>query len=158
MALNADITEADDHVAAEEKMSVRFELPIWKLKEYNFDIKYKMGSLLESKWDFARRPRMIDAYVSVFRDIKKELKQLFSEDKLRWLNALRNAIVHNGGRADAEFVKIVAKNSYLNIFGNSQVIRIDGAFVADYNKYTTDIVERLATTIHTWLSNKYAHN
>jgi hypothetical protein len=147
-ALNADAEDG----AAQKK----FELSLWKLRELNYDVKYHMGTILKNKWDFARRTEVIKAYTSAFRDIKHDLHLLFNEDKLRWLNAMRNAIVHAGGRADSEFIKLVSKHPVLSGIKEHETIRIDGEIASEYITYTVDIGNRLIDLLRNLLVKENA--
>src|SRR5262249_11862997 len=105
VALGAEPDSKDDEAKLEQKKRIKYNLPVWLLREFGYDLTRRMGTLLRGKWDFASRNSAADAYSKVFKD--QMLDQLFADDNLKWLAATRNAIVHNGSIADSEFTTLV---------------------------------------------------
>jgi hypothetical protein len=128
-ALGADPLPDDDDDERERKRRTKFSLPVWLIEKWGFDLRDRMGSLLlfTGRWDFARRNEATDAYVKVFgHESRPQLKAIFGDKSLQWLAAARNAVVHNAGVADAEFVKLVAQHPTLRLVAEKTAIPFDG--------------------------------
>src|SRR5258706_3398786 len=80
------------------------------LKRERFDVRNKLGTLLKhvdnrsfrSLWDIQ------DAYEQTFTDQGTRIKELLSDPELQYSAAVRNVIIHKGGRIDGEYLKQVA--------------------------------------------------
>jgi hypothetical protein len=128
VALNAEPSAEDGEDELARKQRTRIPVPAWMLKSPDFDIRSRMGDLLcaMQKWDFANRRETRDAYVKVFPESKSQIDTIFTNEGLRCLAAIRNAVVHNACYADAEFVKLVTRFPTLNAITVGDRIRIDG--------------------------------
>lgn len=115
VALGADQQSGDTDEERNRKDRLKFELPVWKLRRWGFDLRTHMGTLMRGKWDFANRIETREAYAAVFGDNHgAELDKVFKDPQLNWLSAVRNVIVHNAGIADAEFERKVKKHPILS--------------------------------------------
>jgi hypothetical protein len=128
IALGADVTPDDTEDDRRQKRKIKYEVSVWLLEKYDYNLKHNMGTLLRRKWDFARRDRAEEAYTKVFgKDSESELNAVFRDQKLQWLAAIRNVTVHNGGIADAEFLTLVEKHDTLGKVKEGERIPIDGS-------------------------------
>jgi hypothetical protein len=103
------------------------------LQRYDYNLKHALGDLLRDKWDFGRRDETRDAYKAAFAatpDDASELDEIFDNIELRWLAALRNALVHRGGIADEQFLSLVETHPTLGKTEVGEPITINGLLAA----------------------------
>jgi hypothetical protein len=112
-----------------------------------------MGTLLKTKWDFARRNETLDAYLKVFgKESRNELTAIFRNPELNWFAAVRNVLVHNAGVADAEFTKRVAKHPELGKLREGQEVVVDGVLCQSFLRVWTQCANSLIVFVDEWLS------
>ena len=122
VALNAKPEDDDDDELSERKGNVKFEFRARDILKWKSELGNRMGSLLREKWRFSRRASAVDAYYRVFRESKAKLKPILEDQGVRWLAATRNAIVHNGGIADGDFVSQVRSHAELKLIDDLKPI------------------------------------
>lgn len=71
------------------------------LAKHRFNIENHLGDLLEGRFDFTGVDGIAKAYKVLFAD--DELKKLFSDPDLRYLEKVRHLIQHRAGRVDEKF-------------------------------------------------------
>ena len=84
-------------------------ISISTLQLYQYDIRFRMGTILKEKINFETADEVLDAYVSVFGEAAKTS---FPEDALlhvQALEAIRNLIAHRGGIIDLKFQSKIKK-------------------------------------------------
>lgn len=152
-ALGAEPNAADNEDEQERKRKLTFPIPVRLLQKWDYDLKDRMGTLLRriKKWDFARRQDTKDAYIKAFGKSESELVDIFDDQKVRWLSAIRNAIVHNGQIADQEFVTLVAKHPTLSAISEGDNIRLESGMVADLINAMIDRGIALMGFVDVWL-------
>jgi len=109
-ALGAEPKPGDDNNERRRTTRIKQALPIQRLQRYDYNLKHALGDLLREKWDFGRRDETRDAYKAAFGltpEDASELDNIFDNIELRWLAAMRNALVHRGGIADEQFLSLV---------------------------------------------------
>jgi hypothetical protein len=116
----------DEEVGAE----IDFTLPIDKLKEWQFNLKSRMGTLLRTKWNFSKRREAAEAYHKVFPENQKQINAILHSRELRWLAATRHLIVHKAGKADADFLGKMKKHPIFGSVPEGQQIPLDGSITA----------------------------
>ena len=129
IALGAEPEQGDDEEKAKGKRKVKYAFPVHLLRLWDYNLRNRMGSLLRKKWDFATRHEAKSAYIKVFGKHKEQLSGIFDDPNLQWIAAIRNALVHSGGVADFEFVKLVEKQPQLSLIKQTKPILLDGALV-----------------------------
>ncbi len=138
-ALNAEPDlDNDSDEEAEKKRKVKFTVPVWMLESYDYNLKHVQGTILRTvrQWDFAKREKAHDAYRKTFCHGKDDPRQqtlsgIFEDAKLRWLGALRNVLVHHGGRATDEFLRSTKGHAVFAKVGQGEQVPLDGKIVAD---------------------------
>ncbi len=130
--LSAEPSPDDSEEVRNQKRKVRCELPVHLLARYDYNLKNRMGTLLRKKWDFARRDRAIDAYQRASGKKNASLDAIFGNKNLGWLAALRNAIIHNAGVADDEFVTLMRGHSFFGQLAEGDRIQVDGKLVSEF--------------------------
>jgi hypothetical protein len=131
VALQADVGPDDDEPTAEKKSRAKFQMPVGMLREFNYDLKHKMGTALRTKWDFAQRNQAAEAYFRVFgRD--PLLVKIFDDSGLRWLAATRNVLVHNAGIADREFMQLIKNHSTLKLVKYRHPVPVTGYLALEF--------------------------
>jgi hypothetical protein len=100
-------------------------------EQLQIDPARRFGSSLREarKVSFQRLPYIVRNYEIAFG---AKIKSAFKADNsyIYALSAFRNAIIHNGGRADAEFVKRVADFKEFALIKPKQKLKLDGDLVA----------------------------
>ena len=127
VAMDAEIKQSDKEKERRRKEGVKLSLPIWKAMEPNYNISEHLGDLTRDCHDWSRRGDAQRAYEKVFPAFGVQLESIFQSSGLKWLNATRNAIVHNRSVADNEFVKLVGAHPHLKVIADGTEIPIDGA-------------------------------
>jgi hypothetical protein len=153
IALDAEPSQGDSDQDVERKHRVKFSLPLRFLQKPDFDIKAQMGTVLRSKWNFDRKDEAADAYLKIFREKGKELKEIFESNDLRWLSAVRNVLIHNGGVADEEFLKLVKNHDRLKDVTPGTEIPLDGALTAELVSAASVKGKALIDLIDDWIKN-----
>jgi hypothetical protein len=100
------------------------------------------------------RPR--DAYIKVFPEAKSQIDAIFTNEPLRWLAAIRNVVVHNACRADAEFVKLVKGHPTLNAVAVGDRIPVDGEVLGQSAAAGFEQGKALLLFIDKWLTDNEA--
>lgn len=153
VACGAEPEADDDDETAEKKRKVKFQFPIWMLREPDFEVRRNMGTLLKDKWNFDRRNETSDAYLKVFKDSKNVIQAIFGDERLRWLSACRNAIVHDAGRMNRETAKLLKRHPILSSIPENEVIHLDGDLVADFVSIGIEKGVQLLDFANDWLRN-----
>jgi hypothetical protein len=131
-ALNAEIKPEDDLEEQERKKRIKYSIPLRLLEKYNYDLRNRMGTVLQRKWNFARRNESHEAYLRAFgKAWSSEIAAIFTDQKLGWLTALRNVIVHNAGVADSEFRDLVLDHPTLKLVKSDEKINLEGTMVSE---------------------------
>jgi hypothetical protein len=157
VALNVEPSAGDDEEGLARKQRTRIPVPAWMLRSPDFDIRTRMGDLLYAmkKWDFGNRWETRDAYVKLFPESKSQIDAIFKNESLRFLAAIRNAVVHNASYADLEFVKLVKRHPTLNAVTVGERIPVDGEMLGPIAASGFEQGKALLLFVDEWLtSNK----
>jgi hypothetical protein len=145
-ALGAEPKSSDDDSEKRRKAKIKYGFPIQRLHGYDYNLKNSMGSLLRGKWDFGRRDETCDAYKAAFGarpTDASEVDSIFENTELRWLAALRNALVHRGGLADEGFLSLVEQHPTLNKSETDKPIKLDGSLAKPLIESAIDCSSKL---------------
>jgi hypothetical protein len=155
IALDAEPLADDDAQEQARKRRTKVRLPASLLREPGFDFSRNMGKVvrLTGKWDFARRDQARHAYTKVLPELSGQLSRLFDQKELQWLCATRNAIVHNGGIADSEFVKLVRQQPLLSTIQEGGWIPLNGEVVGDLCSAAFIHGKSLLAMLDDWLNS-----
>lgn len=153
LAVDAEPLADDDPATQERKSKVKFQFPAWKFQDADFDPRTQMGEVLKDKWDFARKDRAKDAYTKIFPELTEQITSIFQSDSLRWITACRNAIVHNCGRADREFVKLVHDHPEFGKLSVKSEIPLSATTVRSMISAVVDQGKALIDLVDNWLKN-----
>jgi hypothetical protein len=154
-ALDADKSDSDSDEEKERKDKVKFTLPVKLLRKYKYDLKTRMGSVLRKKWDFARRVEAKEAYLKTFRkpSDKHVLESIFDDQKLIWMAAIRNSIVHDGAIADHEFTCQIKRHPQLRTVKEGESIPLRGSLVREFIDAASQRGLELIKFVDDWLVN-----
>jgi hypothetical protein len=138
-ALNAEPEPDESEGDADERIrKKKFPIPVWMLENHDYNLKNCLGTIFRSqkRWDFANRIKAAEAYRKVFciaRDDTRRatLSRIFDDLKLRWLAALRHALVHHGGRATTEFLRQTKAHKSFPKTPKDAQIHLDGVIVSE---------------------------
>jgi hypothetical protein len=114
-----------------------------------------MGTILRLAkiWGFSYGNDTERAYKKVFTGFEDRLGAIFRDECLRWLKALRNAIVHNATYADREFCRLVEKHPLFSSVEEGQRIPIDGGTIGTLVNAAALQAESLVGFVDEWLKN-----
>jgi hypothetical protein len=152
IALGAEPAENDDDEARDRKRKLKYPFRLHLLRKWDYNLKGRMGTLLKGKWDFARRSDAAVAYEKAFGKDSELITNIFRDEQLGWLAAVRNAIVHNAGIADSEFMTLTARHKTLAQLKAGDAIPIDGRMTHELVKAVIKGGSELITVLGEWLS------
>jgi len=112
-----------------------------------------LGTLLREQFDFGRRELLEKAYRKVFYKNESEIDAIFADDKLNWVAALRNIIVHDAGKATQLFEKLVALHPYLKNFPAPNFVPLDGVLVLEMVNIVIAKGKALLDFVDDWIKN-----
>jgi hypothetical protein len=127
------------------------EVPLSQIEWAKFDIKHKMGTIFrrQRRFEFTRLSDIREAYSRAFEKKAGRIDKALSSRSLDCLSVVRNAIVHNGGHADNQYVE----QSHLDIpkANRGEPIRLDGDNVAKLIKSAIASSKDLMIGVDDWL-------
>lgn len=154
-ALGAEPESGDSAEDQKRKSKMQYNMSIPLLREFDYNVKNRMGTLLRNKWDFARRNEAKEAYLKTFRgkEARKSLEEILDDNNLGWLAALRNAITHNGSVADREFVQLMHGHPEMSKIKNGEPISLRGSLVRALMEAASRRGVELIKFVDNWLVN-----
>lgn len=154
VALGADKSSTDSDEQREQKAKVKFILPAGLLRDLKYDLKSHMGTVLREKWDFGRRSEAKDAYLKTFREKaeKERLTSILDDQKLIWMAAIRNSIVHDGAVADRQFVSQMERHPTLSAVKEHHAIPLRGPLVREFIDIASQRGIELIEFVDGWLA------
>jgi hypothetical protein len=153
IAMDAEPETNDDPATLEKKRRVEFKYPADLLRIPGFDPMKQMGTVLSNKWGFDRTDGAKEAYLKAFKNCASEIKSIFEHPELRYLAKVRNVYVHNGGKADKEFVQSVREHPRLSAFQENQIIELDGTLVVELVSASIRRSKALIAFVDKWIKN-----
>jgi hypothetical protein len=129
-------------------------ISLQRLASVEFKINDKMGTLLRDKVSFTKLWEIRRSYCSAFSKDYKEISTALSDKAFDHLAAVRNALVHKGGKADGEFRKNVTRSARLSSVSLGEIIPIDGELVSEL---VSPVVLRcidLVEAVGKWIESK----
>ncbi|WP_123834318.1 hypothetical protein [Methylobacterium currus] len=76
-----------------------------RMKQYNFNISNRLGTLIREKESFDNISEIIKRYKASFHSHDPSISGLIDNSHIKILNLVRNVIVHNAAKYDAEYLK-----------------------------------------------------
>lgn len=98
--LHAVASEGESDGLSEKQISIRL------LARYGFDLRGALGYVLVEKFDFTSVTGIRKAYAALFGKLP-ELEEIFTDESINHLEAIRHVIVHRAGIVDDEYIKRV---------------------------------------------------
>jgi hypothetical protein len=116
-----------------------------KLDDVEHDPSRKLGSALREarRVSFQRLYRIIRYYELVFG---KEVKKIFRDTERGYISvvsAYRNAFIHNGGRADATFLRQIGGRAEFKKIKRNQKLLLDGQLVKKLSSASIEVGTKL---------------
>ena len=127
-------------------------LPIDKLKIYRFDVRSNLGTMLK---DQSRNFRTLfgiqDAYRNTFQRQGERINSILSEPPLKYTAAVRNVIIHKGGKIDEEYLDQVSRipNAYRSAVGDK--FALTGKMTYDLAEAALKSAADLLNAVHGWI-------
>lgn len=159
VALDAEPNRKDGVEVRGRKSKTTIELLLQKVKDPDFDIRSQMGTLLRQNRDFSflRRTDARDNFIKIFPKSKKQIKDIFDSQIVRWLAATRNVLVHKGGIVDSEFRILIGDHPELKKMKKG-VITVDCGIVRDFVTAIMAKSVELLTFVNVWMKNNQVKN
>lgn len=81
------------------------------LKRFRFDVRNKLGTILKRSSEHSLRSLagIREAYIATFKDKGEKIRSILCNCQLQYTAAVRNVLIHKGGRIDEEYLEQVAK-------------------------------------------------
>lgn len=116
------------------------------LARHGFDIRNKLGSLLEAKFRFCDLESMTKAYVAAFSEARR-ITELFDNPELKMLEKCRHLIVHRGAIIDEKFKRQTKTPQEV---GEPLLLETDG--VSRFFGGTVECGLRLMSLVDKWIA------
>lgn len=126
-------------------------VPIQLLQKFDFNLKNKMGEWLSRGSDLSRRDQIEKAYRKTFGADDQILMGIFRDNELKWLNAVRNVLVHKGGIADDEFQRRVQEHPSLSTVKVGEPVPINGELVSSSFSAVAERSRELLLYVADWM-------
>jgi hypothetical protein len=113
------------------------------IREYGWDTRGHMGSILKDRFSFTRLQGIKDAYQAAFYRDSDSIDAIIQSDVFfKQLSALRNMIVHRSGIADDEYIQRTRETAGLPDLQRGEKLRLDGKIIADLLSVATTLAGR----------------
>jgi hypothetical protein len=125
------------------------------LKMYGFDVEYKMGTLLKNsdKRSFRTLWDIRDAYSDTFKDQGQCIASILDDVELQHTAAVRNVLIHKGGKIDVEYLKQV-DNVPNAVKGKDRVgtkYPLSGKITSERCEAAIASAAKLIKAVHAWI-------
>jgi hypothetical protein len=129
-------------------------LPLPILQKYRYDLSSHMGTILKDRYPFDRLEGIQRAYSDAAFEDDQKILGLILRSELQVLAAIRNALIHNGGIIDEEYLKHrkILPSPAVGAVGTP--IALDGEIVAAVVIPVVQIAGQLIAVIDDWLSSR----
>jgi hypothetical protein len=127
-ALDADPDPSDKAEEQERKAKKPVSVAAQLTLRPDFDLRRSMGDVLADAFPMISWGKILHAYNKTFRE--KSIADVFRDSGLRSLSAVRNALVHNAGKADKDFTQQVSGDDRFRHLKPDDDIPLDGAVVS----------------------------
>ena len=152
IAARVEVSDDDDENERERKQ--KHNLPINSQKMLTGQIDpAKPGTILieYGGWNFSKKGKLKEAYRRTFRESKDEVDAIFDCPQLRWLEALRNMIVHNGCVVDDMFLQSVFSHPELGKCERGKSLLIHGDLLGEFVPAVVQQGIALLNFVHKWM-------
>jgi hypothetical protein len=123
------------------------------IKENDYEVRKKMGTILRRRYHFSRLYEARVAYGAAFGEGAKDIKRSIMDYSLDALSAIRNVQVHNSGVIDAEYLerKVYLKDRIPS--GEiGQRLSLDGVVAIGFIKPALATASSLIAAVDGWLA------
>lgn len=133
-------------------------IPLNLIQTHRFDLRNKMGTVLrEQRFEFSRLEDIRRAYAQAFDKDSSRIEGALMDDAVDALRIVRNVIVHQGGLADADYLKVM-NSLRLPSAELGKPILLDGAKVVEMISPVIDCASRLLSAVDDWIIKNEAAN
>lgn len=142
----------------DKKRKAGVSMPLSLLEEYGFNVRDKMGTILrrDQKWNFSSRRQSREAYMTVFeKSHHAAIRVAFDDKRLRWLFAVRNAVVHAAGAADRPYLELAAGHPVLSQVAAGAQIPIDGVICYELVPACLECCRALLQFVDGWMVSNH---
>jgi hypothetical protein len=130
--------------------AIDFVAKLFKRAEPGLEV--GIGEILGAQWKFDRREEARNAWLKVFNTSSDDLKKILDHKSLRWINTIRNAIVHDNGRCLPKDVTNLSDHPRLASVTPHKRIPLDGETVAELSNETLARGVELVRFAAQWLA------
>ncbi len=132
--------------------SVKLDL----LRKHGYNLSNSLGTIMErnGKFKFSRLQGIRQAYIAVWGDPVKAIFQTY--DDLKFLEAVRNVLVHRGGIVDKPFKERVKNDPVLSKLAEDDALPVDSAMLSRFTKGVRGCTGDLLAFVDSWLSDNPA--
>jgi hypothetical protein len=127
-ALDAEPLPDDTDTQREMRAKKKIQFVAQRFLDPDFDPKGKVGDALRELFPMGSFGKIITGYVAIFRD--DGANKIIRDKSIRSLSAVRNALVHNAGKADEDFLPLVKNDDRFSGIKVGDPIKLDGAVTA----------------------------
>lgn len=128
-------------------------IPLWRLNQWGFDLRHCMGKVLKElgKADFSSQNTTEKAYRKIFGE---HGENLFANQQLGLLEAVRNLLAHRAGKIDSGFIN--AMKGLSHPFGQLEIdteLEFTGEITRDLSSAAVNQGIKLIRFVDGWLTN-----
>jgi len=123
----------------------RRSVSVGLLVKHGFDLRRHLGTVLSPKFDFTSVSGIRVAFMAAFRDDPK-IEKILKPEALQALEAARHAVVHRGGRIDAEYLRRTGKDSAIG-----ERLSMPANELTEYARAARDVGAALLQFVDDWL-------
>ncbi len=132
--------------SADQNELTRKYVPVGVLARYGFDVRDKLGTILEARFDFTSYSGIRTAYSSAFGN-DGELPIIFGNSSPGTLEAMRHLVVHRAGYVDEEYTRRTGQK-----FPMGSILQVPGRQFSELIKATAKVSCDLALHVDGFLA------
>jgi hypothetical protein len=122
--LGAEPQPEDSDQQRERKAKTKIEFAAQRFLDPDFDPKTTMGDALIELFPMSSFGTIIAAYGAIFPD--DNARKIITDRGIRSLSAIRNVLVHNGGKADKDFPRLMKSDPRFSHIKQEEFVDLDG--------------------------------
>ena len=149
------VAALDSHpIVLSAKLADKAKLSYNDLQANAFNVQEKMGTILRSKKNdvsFRALEDIKEAYQLAFVEQGKLIFDILDDPSLRYSSAVRNLLIHKGGKVDTEFRRQVAGVSGVPVVSDNEKFPLSGKLCAELADTCRCSAVWLVMAVHGWI-------